>query len=317
MLNQLAAAIEDLDVIDIAALDDDDELGQLLVDVRTLETRLDARVTGWIGRWDARKAWGRRARSAASWLAFHARMPLVSARRRVALARASRSMPAVAAAWRDGDIESAHVSVLARAHTQRSAASFERDEPLLVEHASSLRFDDFGRVVSYWLQGADPDGAEREAREVRDARRAHLSHTFNGAWVGDLLLDAAAGAIVHATLTEIERELFEADQRAGTSRTPPQRRADAFVEMATRARTAPHDGRRPAPLFTVLVGYETFAGRVCELANGTALTPGELVPWLTAADIERVVFDGPSRVIDVGTTRAVVRGRDAPGRRGA
>lgn len=87
------------------------------------------------------------------------------------------------------------------------------------------------------------------------------------------------------------------------ARTAAQRRADAFVEMATRARTAPHGGRRPAPLFSVFVGYETLAGRVCELANGTAVTPGALVPWLTPADVERVVFDGTSRVIDIGATR--------------
>ena len=59
---------------------------------------------------------------------------------------------------------------------------------------------------------------------------------------------------------------------------------------------------------SVLVGYETFAGRLCELANGTVLPPSTLVPWLTDADIERVVFDGPSRVIDVGATRRFFTG---------
>jgi hypothetical protein len=78
--------------------------------------------------------------------------------------------------------------------------------------------------------------------------------------------------------------------------------------MATRARTAPRDGRRPAPLFTVLVGYETLAGRVCELAGGAAVTPGSLVPWLDAAFVERVVFDTPSRVIDVGAQRRLFDG---------
>jgi len=57
-------------------------------------------------------------------------------------------------------------------------------------------------------------------------------------------------------------------------RTPAQRRADALVEMATRARTAPAGGRRPAPLFTVVVGLETLTGPVLELFNRTVLTPG-------------------------------------------
>ena len=33
--------------------------------------------------------------------------------------------------------------------------------------------------------------------------------------------------------------------------------------------TAPADGKRPAPLVTVMVDVDTFTGRVCELAAGT------------------------------------------------
>ena len=78
--------------------------------------------------------------------------------------------------------------------------------------------------------------------------------------------------------------------------------------MATRARTAPADGRRPAPLFNVLVGYETFAGPLLELFNRTVITPGAAARWLTKADLERVVFDSPSRVLDVGATRRFFTG---------
>src|SRR4029453_10563823 len=91
-------------------------------------------------------------------------------------------------------------------------------------------------------------------------------------------------------------------------RTPAQRRADALIEMAIRARTAPKDGRRPAPLFSVLVGYETFAGPVLEMFNRTVVTPGTACRWLTEAYVERIVFDTPSRVIDVGAERRFFRG---------
>ena len=91
-------------------------------------------------------------------------------------------------------------------------------------------------------------------------------------------------------------------------RTPAQRRADALVEMATRARTAPAGGRRPAPLFTVVVGLETFLGPILELFNRTVLTPGTAAAHLTEADVERVVFDGPSRVLDVGAQRRFFTG---------
>ena len=95
---------------------------------------------------------------------------------------------------------------------------------------------------------------------------------------------------------------------ADLGRSPAQRRADALVEMARRAGTARADGRRPEPLFTVLVGYETFAGRICELSNGTVVSPGSLLPWLDEAWVERVVFSGPSRVMDVGVTRRLFHG---------
>ncbi|MGH9151467.1 MAG: hypothetical protein ACRD03_03465, partial [Acidimicrobiales bacterium] len=70
----------------------------------------------------------------------------------------------------------------------------------------------------------------------------------------------------------------------------------------------PAGGRRPEPLFTVLVGYETFAGPVCELADGAVVSPGTLAGWLGEAWVERVVFEGPSRVIDVGEARRAFAG---------
>jgi hypothetical protein len=91
-------------------------------------------------------------------------------------------------------------------------------------------------------------------------------------------------------------------------RTPAQRRADAMVEMARRAGAKPEGARMPEPLFSVLVDYETFAGTICELANGPAVTPGSLLRYLDQAWIERVVFGSPSRVIDIGARRRLFTG---------
>jgi hypothetical protein len=56
-------------------------------------------------------------------------------------------------------------------------------------------------------------------------------------------------------------------------------------------------------LFTVLVGYETFAGRICELDDGTVIAPGQLLPALSHADLERIVLDAPDRVLAVSQRR--------------
>jgi len=45
-----------------------------------------------------------------------------------------------------------------------------------------------------------------------------------------------------------------------------------------------------------------------ELANGTVVAPGALLPWLTEAYVERVVFDGPDRVKNVGVHRRFFTG---------
>ncbi len=64
----------------------------------------------------------------------------------------------------------------------------------------------------------------------------------------------------------------------------------------TRSRTAPAEGIRPAPLFSVLVGYETLHGRICELENGTVLHPSALEPWMDSAYFERAIFSLPNRI---------------------
>jgi hypothetical protein len=77
--------------------------------------------------------------------------------------------------------------------------------------------------------------------------------------------------------------------------------------MAQRSRSMPADAQMPRPLITVLTGYGAFS-RICELADGTVVAPGAVVPLLGEADIERIVFDGPSRVIDVGVRRRFFAG---------
>lgn len=106
--------------------------------------------------------------------------------------------------------------------------------------------------------------------------------------------------------------------RSHLSKAEAQRRADALVEMATRSRTAPKDGRRPVPLISVLVDYPTLAGRVCELAeSGTAVSPGSFVPLLDESLIERAVFTPASRIevsatarLFTGATRRAIELRD-------
>jgi hypothetical protein len=123
--------------------------------------------------------------------------------------------------------------------------------------------------------------------------------------VVDGVLDPCGGAVFLSELTRLERTLFLADGRDGVVRTAAQRRAAALVVMAQRS-SATSGRRRPArPLFTVLVGDRAFT-ELCELSDGTVITPRQLAPWLNTADLETVLFDGPSTVIAVTRRRRFV-----------
>ena len=118
-----------------------------------------------------------------------------------------------------------------------------------------------------------------------------------------------------SALRRVEQELFAAERAEITepltgdalakalNRTPAQRRADALAELARRAMAAAPGARKPTPLVTILVGYETFAGRVCELADGTVLAPSDVSALLDEAVIERAVFDSPARVTEISEQR--------------
>ena len=177
----------------------------------------------------------------------------------------------------------------------------------------------------YWKQLADPDGADAADEERKNARNVFLEASFTGMWLGQMTLDPVSGSIVAGELNRLEHDLFEADcaeakERLGRpgridelARTSAQRRADALVEMATRSASAPADGIRPAPLFSVFVGYETLHGRICELENGTVLAPSALNPWLDSAYFERAIFclgnrvdvSVRARLFSGGTRRAI------------
>jgi len=269
------------------------------------------------------------AKTAASWLSARCRVARSGAKRRVRLGRTLRHLPAVAEAWRDGAIGGDQAQAIASARRHRTESSMARDEEMLVAQAKEMGFDDFSRALDYWKQLADPDGADASDEERKASRDVFLESSLGGMWLGQMTLDPISGSIVAGELNRLEHDLFEADcaqakERLGRtaridelSRTSGQRRADALVEMATRSRTAPADGLRPAPLFSVFVGYETMHGRICELENGTVLAPSALDAWMDSAYFERALFTLGNRVdvsvrarLFTGGTRRAIELRD-------
>jgi hypothetical protein len=251
------------------------------------------------------------------------RIPKGSAKAAVTRSRALRSMPGTAAAYDAGDITSDHVRVLAAAHRSNADLFAKAEDELLVD-ATTRRFDQFARQVDYFRQVADPDGVEADAVNAHEQRNLHVSRTFEETVRLDGSMDPIGGTIVKNELERLEHQLFlddwaEARARLGDKatardlrRSPEQRNADAAVEMARRSAAMPADAKHAIVLLTVLVGYETFAGRTCQLADGTVVTPGQVASlfpdWAVDIDVERAVFSGPSRVTDLGRRQRLFRG---------
>ncbi len=199
----------------------------------------------------------------------------------------------------------------------------------MVHSATELSFGAFCDVVSYFSQQADPVGAEESDLAKATRRDVSLSQGLDGLFVGAMTLDPFSGAIVAGELNRLEAQLFEADWAQATeslgrepavkelSRTPAQRRADALVEMAVRSLAAKEGDRRPEPLFSILVGYESLYGRICQIEGGPIVSPGSLLPWLEGATFERIVFSPQTRIecsprarFFTGATRRAIEVRD-------
>ncbi|HEX4217100.1 MAG TPA: DUF222 domain-containing protein [Acidimicrobiales bacterium] len=286
----------------------------------SLSNQMEAVVTESVASFDASGEWALDgARTAAAWVSTRCRMPAGAARHRVHLGRRLSDLPHCTRAWSAGEINAAHVSAIAALSKETTKEALERDEAVLVDQAKALRFGDFTKVIAYWEQHADPDGTEEAAEKRRAQRDVFLAPSFQGTYLGKMNLDPISGTIVGDELARLERQLFEADWNEATetlgrepkladlARTSAQRRADALVEMATRSKMAPEHGQRPAPLFSVLVGYETMHGPMCQLAQGTVVTPGSLLSWLDEAYVERAVFH-PGGKVEVSATARLFTG---------
>jgi hypothetical protein len=320
-LKELRDVLDALLALDVAGLDDE-TVTATLVEGRRQRDRLDAFLAGVASVYDQRRIWeASGARSAAAHLASLRNEPLEACRADLRLARALRSMPLTAAALAGGRISRAHARRLAHAAGGSRGDRFADAEELLVDAAGTVDGHDFDRVIAYWIQCADDAAAEAEARAHDRDRWCDIPKLPDGRRLLPSMMTRCAGhefAEVHESITG---ELYAADwaraeERLGRSpaaseleRTPSQRRHDALVVMARRAQAAAPGARLPRPAFTLHVGGPLVFERLCELADGTVVTPGEAARHLTVADLERVLYETPDRV-RVSTRTRLFRGAE-------
>ena len=311
LVRQLGEVLDGLAGVDWGLVDPG-SAADVLVGLMGAGSKLDAVSASVAARVESSRVWAEDgSKSASAWLGRAAGRDRGEMKGVFGRGRALRDMPATQAAHEAGELSARHVRLLARAR-KLNPEVFAGDEVWLVAQAQVLGFDDFAKVIAYWCQCAAPDEVEDQARARYEARRARLTGGLDGTGHLEVDLDPVSHAVFAEALGRIEQELWEADwaeardrlggdaTKADLVRSDAQRRHDALVEMAKRSAATPAGARKPLPLITVHVDHETLVGRVCELSTGQVLTPGEVLPLLREADIERAVFESPSRLVDLG-----------------
>ena len=303
IVDQLHDVIDALAAVDIDALPDD-ALDDLTIRLQRARHRLDAATATVGARWDRRGVWrSDGSRSAAARLARDTSTSLPRARRDLRRAHHLTTMPVLAEAVGEGRLSMDHVDLLAEADTTARHDAFVRDEAMLVEQCQELRFTQAVQALGYWKLRVDANGETTPTSRRPPTQPPPRLHHADGVVRLDGHLDPLGGATFLTELDRLMRQLYLADEAAGVTRTAAQRRAAALVEMATRSASTPQGSRRPAPLFTVVLGDDSFA-HLCELANGTIIDPGHLVPYMDTALLETVLFADPLTAVGVSPQRS-------------
>ena len=300
----LRAAVDALAQVDPCALDTS-ELADLCLDVQRQMHRVAGVSARFLEQWQSSGVWAfDGSRSAASRLARETRSGLRSCRADLRRGRISAALPVVTAAVINGELSVDHLDLFAAFATPQRVEAMDRDQEFLVDQCRSMNFKMASQLLAYWANAVDAADSSQPDRGTsdEDPSTVYLSETFQGTWVMDATLSPVTGSIIANELSRLENIIAESDTKSGRSRTPAQRRAAALAEMATRSAAMPSGSKQSRPLFTVLLGEQSFA-HLCELAHGTVLTPTQLLPMLTAADLETILFDGPHTVISVSRTR--------------
>jgi hypothetical protein len=226
----------------------------------------------------------------------------------VQLARKLESLPVVAASFQAGEISRAHAKVIASAYTPERAEALNQIEPHLVEVARFTHPRQLGHIVRRYAEAIDGDGGASADEIAYQRRRLHLGETLDGVGIMEGVTEPLGHEIIVSALdAEMERDL-----QAGDTRTRPQRRYDALVNLCRRALDTGSVGRRRRafPHVSIVANAEQHGtAPLVPTAEGSHVGPishAMLELILCDCTVARVLMQGKSEVLDVGRATRVV-----------
>lgn len=224
------------------------------------------------------------------------------ANRYVKNARAAARFEATFSAWKHRQVSSDEAELLF--DTSRQVPDeFPTAEHDLLELVGDS-YDETRKLLDYWLTDVNDQELDLEAQLAR--RRLDVGKRRNGMVAGRFELAELAGEAFLAAI-----DALMPPPAAGDERTAPQRRADALEDLSRSildGGQAPiFGGEKPHMLVHVglgdLLGYAT---GLRETADGWVLDPETIRQMACDCSVTRVVFGGPSEVLDVGRKTRVV-----------
>jgi len=299
--------------------------------------RAEAVLTEAVGAFDANKTWTvEAAASAAAWLANRTELDPAACRAIVERAHGLRECPVLRAAYNDGVVGTAKVTMLLTARGKVEGL-FARFEAELIELIHHLTVAQARVVVRRWRKnalaslGLDDDGPD-PCDEADNSM--HVSTTFEGRRLLLGNLDAVNGAELEGHLeAEVDR-LFQAGEfRGDDGLLPSQRTSIAHLNLVRRGALGGTKHGAPRPSVSLVLDLselrgqpvddvDDLLGRRCHLADGTLVPRStaerllceadvtELVTWLRANGMTDVIATNHLRRHATATQRQILAERD-------
>jgi hypothetical protein len=249
-----------------------------------------------------------------SWLRGHCRLSAGAASQLVRSGRALEHLPAVAAAFGEGEVSAAQVAVIAGAVTAGNVARADAQgvdlapfDQVWAQVASQASFDALGPAVKAYENALDPDGPEPDPTE---GRRLSMVRHADGSGTGRFDLDAIGFEKVAAAVESIVQK----SRPRGDERSRAQQNADALVQLCDNQLASGNLPmlRTQQPHVIVTIDVEDLAdtehsGRDAGRTGFGAAISAARARWLACDGIvSRIVMGPGGQPLDVGRTHRVV-----------
>ncbi len=204
------------------------------------------------------------------------------------LGRWLRDFPAFRRAFERGVLGFSHLDLLRKADNERVHSQMIDDQEKFVRWCRDLAFADMGQLISRWLLGADPDGAEPSEHE----KKTGLSVTplADGSARVSGTLDPLQAAFFRDSLHHEEQQLRRAANEAGVASTVRQRQLSALLNLIGRGVARP-DGSMPIPRVNIVMSQKVYEDTAAWLEDPAAPYP-ELDPNGRDIDKKSQLMDG-------------------------